>query len=118
MKKMMKDIRILAAFLLASVSFAACSTSDNNIIEKQPVNPTEKVYTMTIQATKGGASRDQSRAGSIFGETQPALDEVKSGDEAMTRALSLDETGTKNVLNALLEPARSSSTSATARAQE
>lgn len=48
----------LAALLIASATFAACSSSDDSIIE-QPVNPTEpQVYTMTIEATKstGGAT--------------------------------------------------------------
>ena len=57
MKTMKKDIRTLAALLIASATFAACSSSDDNIIEEQPVNPTApKTYTMTIQATKGGAA--------------------------------------------------------------
>ena len=44
----------LAALLIASATLAACSSSDDNIIEEQPVNPTApKTYTMTIQATKG-----------------------------------------------------------------
>ena len=45
----------LAALLIASATFVACS-NDDNIIEEQPVeNPTAtKTYTMTIQATKGG----------------------------------------------------------------
>ena len=55
----------LAALLIASATFAACSSSDDNIIEEQPVQPKEKVYTMTVQATKGG-------------------------DEAQTRGLELD----------------------------
>ena len=47
----------LAALLIASATFAACSSSDDNIIEEQPVNPTApKTYTMTIQATKGDAA--------------------------------------------------------------
>ena len=47
----------LAALLIASATLAACSSSDDNIIEEQPVNPTApKTYTMTIQATKGGAA--------------------------------------------------------------
>lgn len=47
----------LAALLIASATLAACSSSDDNIIEEQPVNPTEpKTYTMTIQASKGDAS--------------------------------------------------------------
>ena len=58
----------LAALLIASATFAACSSSDDSIIEEQPVeNPTAtKTYTMTIQATKGG-------------------------DAATTRGLSLDD---------------------------
>ena len=40
MKTMKKDIRTLAALLIASATFAACSSSDDNIIEEQPVNPT------------------------------------------------------------------------------
>lgn len=54
----------LAALLIASATLTACSSSDDNIIEEQPVQPKEKVYTMTIQASKG--------------------------DDATTRGLSLD----------------------------
>ena len=44
----------LAALLIASATLAACSSSDDNIIEEQPVNPTApKTYTMIVQATKG-----------------------------------------------------------------
>ncbi len=61
---MKKDIRTLAALLIASATFVACSSDDDIISEnQQPVNPTVK-YTMTINATKG--------------------------DDATTRALSLD----------------------------
>ena len=72
---MMKSLKVqkfkslsLAALLIASATFAACSSSDDSIIEEQPVeNPTAtKTYTMTIQATKGG-------------------------DAATTRGLSLDD---------------------------
>jgi hypothetical protein len=41
---------------MVGVAFAACSSSDDSIIE-QPVNPTApKTYTMTVQATKGYAA--------------------------------------------------------------
>ena len=67
MKKIMTNIKTLAALLMAGVAFAACSSSDDSIVEQQPVNPTEsKTYTMTIRASKG--------------------------DAAGTRGLSLDET--------------------------
>lgn len=50
---MNSSIKTLAALLMVGAAFAACSSSDDSIIE-QPVNPTEpKTYTMTIQASKG-----------------------------------------------------------------
>ena len=68
MKTMKKDIRTLAALLIASATLASCSSSDDNIIEEQPVQPKEKVYTMTIQATKGG-DEAQTRGLSLNGKT-------------------------------------------------
>ena len=53
---MNSSIKTLAALLMAGAAFAACSSSDDSIIE-QPVNPTEpKTYTMTIHASKGDAA--------------------------------------------------------------
>ena len=54
---MKKNIISLAALLIASATFVACS-SDDNIIEEQPVQPTEQVYTMTVNASKGGDAAD------------------------------------------------------------
>ena len=86
----MTNIKPLVALLVAGAAFTACSSSEESIIE-QPVNPTEpKTYTMTVQATKGGASREQNGTRSSSAEAQPALGEARGGDEAMTRALSLD----------------------------
>lgn len=72
---MMKSLKVqkfkslsLAALLIASATLAACSSSDDNIIEEKPVQPTEKVYTMTIQATKGG-DEAQTRGLSLNGKT-------------------------------------------------
>lgn len=66
---MKKDIRTLAALLIASATFAACSSSDDSIIE-QPVNPTEpQVYTMTIEATKSTGDAATTRALSLDGKT-------------------------------------------------
>ena len=54
---MKKDIRTLAALLMAGAAFAACSSNDDNIIEnQQPANPGEQVYTLTINASKGDAT--------------------------------------------------------------
>ncbi len=72
MKKFMTDIKTMAALFIAGVAMTACSSDDN--FEQQPENPAQKTYTMTVNASKG--------------------------DDAMTRALALDESGEKNVLNA------------------
>ena len=67
MKKMMTNIKTLAALLMAGVAFAACSSSDDSIID-QPVNPTApKTYTMTVQASKGDAAA--TRGLSLDGKT-------------------------------------------------
>ena len=66
MKKIMTNIKTLAALLMVGAALTACSSEDN-FMNDQPANPTEpQVYTMTIEATKG--------------------------DAAATRGLSLDET--------------------------
>ena len=52
-KKMKKNIRTLAALLIASATFAACSSEDNEIQNEQPADLSAKVYTMTIPASKG-----------------------------------------------------------------
>ena len=70
---MKKNIFTLAALLIASAAFIACSSSNDDITDQQPVSPTGK-YIMTVKASKG--------------------------DDAATRALEIDGTGTKNVLNA------------------
>lgn len=78
----MKSLRIkelknlsIAALLMAGAVFTACS-SDDELLNEQPVNPTEpKTYTMTIQAAKGG-------------------------DEATTRGLYKNGEGASAALNA------------------
>ena len=73
MKKMMTNIKTLAALLIASATFAACS-SDDNTIDQQPAQPAgQQVYTMTIQATKSTGdeanARVATRALSLDGKT-------------------------------------------------
>jgi len=64
---MKKDIRTLAALLIASATFVACSSDDNIINEtQQPVNPTGK-YTMTVNASMGDDAT--TRALSLSGKT-------------------------------------------------
>ena len=61
----------LAALLIASATFAACS-SDDDIVNEQPVNPTEpKTYTMTIQASKGD---DNTTRGLYFADGEVSKD--------------------------------------------
>ena len=56
MKKIMTNIKTLAALLMAGAALTACSSEDN-FMNDQPVNPTEpQVYTMTVQVTKGDAA--------------------------------------------------------------
>ena len=59
----------MAALLLASGTFVACSSSNDDIVAEQTNNDAQQVYTMTVQATKG--------------------------DDAFTRGLVLNEDGTK-----------------------
>ena len=65
---MKKNFLTMAALLMASAAvFTACS-SDSEILNNQPVNPTEpKTYTMTVQVTKGDAVT--TRALSLDGKT-------------------------------------------------
>lgn len=74
MKTMTKDIRTLAALLIASATFVACS-NDENIIEEQPVNPAQQVYTMTIQASK--LSGDDATTRGLYWNNPSTYDEIK-----------------------------------------
>ena len=75
---MKKDIRTLAALLIASATFVACSSDDDIINEnQQPVNPTGK-YTMTINASKGddATTRGLSLSGKTLNVKWANTDEV------------------------------------------
>ncbi len=59
---MKKDIRTLAALLMAGAAMTACSSDDNIANETQlPVNPTGK-YTMTVNATMGDNATNRALA--------------------------------------------------------
>lgn len=80
MRKILNDIKTLVAVAAMATALASCSGSDGgDSIEapQQPATQTDepKTYTMTIEATIGD-------------------------DEALTRALELDESGAKPVLKA------------------
>ena len=73
MKKFMTSIKTLAALLMASAMFTACS-SDDDIVNEQPVNPTEpKTYTMTIRASKG----DDATTRGLYWNNPSTYDEIK-----------------------------------------
>ena len=73
---MKKDIRTLAALLIASATFVACS-NDESLLNEQPVNPTQK-YTMTVNASKGDdvTTRALSLSGKTLSEKWAATDGV------------------------------------------
>ena len=83
---MMKSLKVqkfknfcLAALLIASATFTACSSSDDNIVEEQPANPAQHTYTMTIEATKGGdaaTTRALALDGKALNATWQTTDEV------------------------------------------
>ena len=66
--KIIKDIKILAALLFAGATFTACSTSsDNEIIESAPAQPTNGKYTLTVNASKSSSAT--TRALTLDGNT-------------------------------------------------
>ena len=69
MKKIMTNIKTLAALLMAGAALTACSSEDN-FMNDQPANPTEpKTYTMTIKATKSTGDAAATRGLSLDGKT-------------------------------------------------
>ena len=104
MKKMMTNIRTLAALLIASATFAACS-SDDNAIDQQPAG--QQVYTMTVNAQKGGDAAT-TRALSLDGKTLNATWAttenvyVKKGDTWATGSLQPQTDGTTATLKGTL----------------
>ena len=99
--------------LVASATiFAACS-NDDNILEEQPVQPTEpQVYNMTVEASKGGdeaGARATNRAlsldGSTLNATWSALTDnvyVKKGSTWATGSLQPQADGTTATLKGTL----------------
>ena len=68
-KTMKEYIRTVAALMIAGAAMTACS-SDDALMEEQPVNPTEpKTYTMTVQATKSTGDNMETRGLKLDGHT-------------------------------------------------
>lgn len=83
---MKKEIRTLAALLIASAAFVACS-SDDNIIANENQQPVIGKYTMTVNATKGddATTRALSLDGKTLNVKWAATDEVSVFPEAWSR---------------------------------
>ena len=103
MKKIMTNIKTLAALLMASATFAACS-SDDNTIDQQPAQPAgQQVYTMTVNAQKGGDAAT-TRALTLDGKTLNATWAtteniyVKKGETWATGSLQPQADGTTATL--------------------
>lgn len=79
MKKTFKNIRTLAALLIASAAFTACSNEDSAIIGEQPAQQqAPQVFTLTLQAgkTDGAGTRALALDGTKLVAKWEAGDEV------------------------------------------
>ena len=67
-----------AALLIAGATLTACSSEDN-IFDEQPVNPTQKTVTMTVQASKDevACTRGLSLEGNTLNAVWKTTDEIK-----------------------------------------
>ena len=94
MKKNIFNIKTLAALLMAGAAFTACSNEDD-LIKEQPVNPTQK-YIMTVNATKGddATTRALSLDGKTLSAQWAATDEVSVFPEAWSSTTTLTPIGT------------------------
>ena len=91
---MKKDIRTLAALLMAGAAFTACSDKDE-FISEQPVNPTPK-YSMTVQASMGedAETRGLYVDGKALKVKWAATDQVSVFPEAWSSTTTLTPIGT------------------------
>ena len=90
MKKIITDIKSLAALLMAGAALAACS-GDDNIVEELPANPAQHTYTMTIEATKGGdaaTTRALALDGKTLNATWQTSNEVKAYNHTRSSAFT------------------------------
>lgn len=89
MKKTFKNIRTLAALLIASATLAACSSDDGAKNDEQPSKQASQFYTLTLNAGMGGGA--QSRALMLDGAKLVARwvdgDQLTVGN--LTRSLQL-----------------------------
>ena len=63
MKKTIMNIRTMAALLIASAAFTACSNEDSAVIGEQPAaTQTPQVYTLTLQAANAAGAQHRALA--------------------------------------------------------
>ena len=85
MKKTIMNIRTMAALLIASAAFTACSNEDSAVIGEQPAaTQTPQVYTLTLQAAN--ATGAQHRALELNGTKLVA--KWAAGDELTVRNMT------------------------------
>lgn len=103
MKKFITDIRVFCMLFITTVTMISCS-SDNDIVEEQhPDEP--QVYTMTVQASKGGNTRALSLDGSMLNATWTEGDAVRVYDSSRSTqygTLKAQSTGASTTLSGTL----------------
>ena len=98
MKKFITDIRTLAALLMASATFAACSGSDDSIVsEPQQQAATTKTCTLTVNASKGDGTT--TRALAYDGTSKELNATWTAGDKVTVFYLSEQDMGGGHIMN-------------------
>ena len=107
MIEIIKDIRTLAALVIASATIAACS-NENGIFDNQPAQPAGKqVYTLAVDASKGddaAATRALAPDGNTLSATWATNENiyVKKGSAWATGSLKPDANGATATLKGSL----------------
>lgn len=105
---MKKNIFALAALLIASATFVACSSDDSIIETQQPAEPLAKTYNITIQASKGDGATTRALAidGNVLnatwaeGEAVTVYNVTKSAD--LSGTLTAQSSGASTTLKGTL----------------
>ena len=103
MKKFITDIRVFGMLFITTATMISCS-SDNDITEEQHSDEPQ-VYTMTVQASKGGNTRALSLDGSMLNATWTEGDAVRVYDSSRSTqygTLNAQSTGASTTLSGTL----------------
>ena len=110
-KTILNDIRMMAVLLVACGAMVACSSEDDALA---PASEAGKVYTMTVEATKGGseaATRALAESGTKISTTWSVGDKVEVWSTADTPAklgeLTAQSAGANTLLSGTLTTAPS-----------